>query len=471
MKQPNALKICFLTEMWERFGFYTVQAMLVFYMIDRFAFSDADAYAVLGQFTALVYLGPVVGGWASDRYLGNRFSIILGAIFLCFGYFLLALDNHTLFAGLSSVVIGNSLLKPNISSFLGQFYIQDDPRREAGFTLFYVGINVGGVLATTAGYTRELAGWSACFGVASFVLLLAIAFFRWGYRYFEDKGLPPNIQTHTLGLYLRQRPSIFLWLCGALSVIYFSLTSIGFGSYGLYFSGLLFCACVAKISLSLDAAARRRIVALLLLFVVVTVFFALWFQIFFVVNVFTDRAVDRTIWGYHIPPSVFVGLDSAFVLILGPILASIWKSKTNRLSVPAKFAFGIFLLGCSMQMLAWVVGDSSVLLPAIWLFIFYFGVTFGEMLISPIGLSMVTEYSPKDHTSLMMGGFFMAIGFGGKVTGILAGYASVPQGVTDLKMLNVIYQHAFQQYAWLAFIVAAICFAFVPLIRKWLKHS
>ncbi len=471
MKQPKALKILFFTEMWERFGFYTTQAMLIFYLMEKLSFSDADAYAVLGQFTALVYLGPVIGGWAADKFLGCRFAVMLGGLFLSLGYALLALGTHTLFTGLSFVILGGSLLKPNISSFLGQFYQPKDPRRDGGFTLFYVGINIGVFLSTSsAGYTQKYLGWGACFGIASFALILGVLVFQWGYRYFEDKGLPSMEHAQTLGTFLRKKPSLILWFCGALTFIYFSMTFIGLGSYGLYFSGLLFLTYVIKISWKMDALTRKRMMGLLILFVIATVFFGLWFQTFFVVNVFTERAVDRVIFGHELPTSVFLGLDCLFVLILGPILAKFWQSKRGQISIPVKFAIGLLLLAISMQSLASLVSEDSVLaLSAVWLVLFYFILTAGEMLVSPIGLSMVTEYAPKEYASFMMGGFFMAIGFGGKLTGFLASYATVPEGVTDLHSLNSIYHQAFQQYAVIGFVMFLISLALIPLIKKWLN--
>ncbi len=472
MNQPKALKICFLTEMWERFGLYAMQSLLVFYLIHKMSFADTDAYMLLGQFTALLYMGPVVGGWAADRILGNRFAILLGGLLLSVGYALLALQHHTLFLGLSLVIVGNSLLKPNISSFLGQFYQEKDRRREAGFTLFYMGINIGVLLATfSTGYIQEYFGWTACFSASCIALLLGASIFRSGYRYFEEKGFPPVSHISTLPVFLRQRPSLIIWFFVAVTLIYFSMTSVGFGSYGLTVFGLLFCGYVISLSLKTDRIARRRMLALLVLFFIIIVFWGLWFEMFFAVNVFVDRAVNRELWGHIIPTPAFVGLDSLFVLILGPILATLWKSGKVKLSVPAKFALGIFILTAGMQILAWSVSWSAVMLPMIWMVLFYFLVTLGEMLISPIGLSMVTEYSPAEHSSLMMGGFFMSIGFGGKVSGILAQFASVPEGITDLGSLNIIYRHAFQEYVWIGLVVFLVSLACVPWLKKWLNNS
>ncbi len=471
MNQPKALRVCFLTEMWERFGLYAMQSILVFYLIEKMSFSDMDSYIVLGQFTALLYMMPVIGGWAADRFLGNRFAVLIGGFLLCVGYAILALQKHTLFMGLSLVVIGNSLLKPNISSFLGQFYQPNDNRREAGFTLFYVGINIGVLLATfSTGYIKQWAGWGASFAASSLALVIGVCVFRWGYRYFEDKGFPPIKHVSSLPAFLRQRPSFFLWLILAVTVIYFALTSANLGSYVLYVFGLLFCGYVITLAMKSEKVIRGRLLAVLSLFIFSTVFWGLFFEMFFAVNVFVDRAVDRTLWGNVIPTPVFVGLESLFILILGPVLAKVWSMEKVRFSVPAKFASGILALAIAMQILAWSISSAPIMLSMIWMILFYLVVTLGEMLVSPIGLSMVTQYSPKEHTSLMMGGFFMATGFGGKLSGLLATYASVPEGVTDLGSLNVIFQHAFQSYVWVGLIVSAVCFACVPLLKKWLNN-
>lgn len=474
MQQPKALKILFLTEMCERYGFYTAQAMLVLYMIDHFNFIDQDAYTILGQFTAMLYLFPVIGGWVADRLLGSRFSILIGAAFLCCGYALLATEQHVLFLGLSLLIIGNSLLKPNISTFLGRFYKEDDPRCEAGFTLFYVGINLGVMLATlSAGYLREWS-WMVCFGVASFALIAAMIVFQKGTHYFENKGFPPNDAPKKLFNFLKEKRIFILWLLVGLTVIYFSLTFVAVSSYGLYLLGLLFCSYAIKMVWKDGQKARRRMVALLLLFLLSSVFWALYFQQFFVINVLTERVVDRVVFGHTIPPAVFFGLVGFFVITLGPVFSMIWQSGKIRISIPMKFALAILLLAGSMQILSLAIGEgiaTQMPIKAVWLVAFYFVVTLGELLLSPIGLAVVAEYAPKEHMSLMMGGWFMSLGFGAKLSGILAQYAAIPLNMMNLHDSLPIYQQAFQRYTWFGLIVFAISLMLVPLIQKWLSET
>lgn len=476
MKQPKALKIFFLTEMWERYAFYTIQAMLVLYLTQRFRFSDSHAYNLLGQFTALVYILPVLGGWVADRYLGQRFSVLIGGFFMCVGYALLALNRESLFWGLSLAALGNGLFKPNISTLLGQFYEKNDSRRDAGFTLFYIGINLGSMLTYfSSGYIKEAFGWLVCFGAASFALFIGIIVFRLGYRYFEDKGLPLH-ERGTLSHFLKKHRWIFVGFVAAVLVVYFSMTFVVVSSYGLYVFGVGFCVYAMATSWKHGPVARRKVLGLLLLYLLSIAFWALYFQKFFSVNLFTERAIDRVIMGHQIPSSVFFSLTGIFMLTLGSGFAALWQSGKVKLSTPTKFCLGILFLALSMQVLVWIIAYASPINGASgpsagWLALFYFCLVLGELLLSPIGLAMVTEYSPPENVSLMMGGWFMTTGFGGKVAGVLAKYASVPSGITDQHQLQAIYQQAFQHCAWFGLAIFLISLAFIPVIKKLLGQA
>lgn len=469
--QPKALSILIPTEMAETYGYFTLQAILVLYLIKELSYSDANAYAFSGQFVALAYLMPVIGGWLADRLLGNRIAILLGGLLLCMGYALLTLGQYSLFAGLSLIVIGNGLFKANISSFIGEFYTQNDSRREAGFTLAYTGINLGSLFAIAGvGYIQKYIGWGACFGAASFALLLGVSVFRWGFHYFNNKGLPPNIQSKTLWAFLTNKPAIFLWLCVAFIIVYYLLKDTMFGTYSIYLIGLLFCLYVAKISQQLDANARRNLLALMILFLIATFYKAMFFETYLVVNVFTDRLVDRTVFGHEIPATVFLSLGSLFTILLGPLIAYIWQSNKIILSIPVKFALSILIVGGCMQMLAaWLTIETNVILPAASILFFRFFFAISELFILPLGLSMVTEYAPKNCVGLMMGGWYITAAFGGKLAGILANYADVPKDTMDLHHLKTIYHLAFQHYALLNFVLFAVCLMLVPIINKLLN--
>lgn len=255
--QPKALRILIPTEIAEVYGYFSLHAILVFYLIKQLSYTDADAYAFSGQFVALAYLFPVIGGWLADRFLGNRNAILSGGLLLSIGYAVLSLGETLFFAGLSLIIIGNGLFKSNVASFTGEFYKQNDSRREAGFTLIFASVNIGSLVAlTSVGYIQKYIGWSACFAAASFASLLGISIFRYGYRYFNGKGLSPHDKSSKLIAVVRNKSSLFWGLSVLLIMVYFSLKESLFASYSLLLFGLVFCLYMIKISWNLESNAR-----------------------------------------------------------------------------------------------------------------------------------------------------------------------------------------------------------------------
>jgi len=474
MQQPKSLWILIPIEMAETYGYFTLHAILIFYLIKELSYEDANAYALTGQFVAMAYLMPVIGGWVADRFLGNRIAILFGGLLLCFGYALLALSHHNLFSGLSLIIVGNGLFKSNISSFIGEFYTQNDPRRDAGFTLAYTGINIASLLAIASSeYLQKLVGWHACFGVACFVILLGLCLFRWGFQYFNGKGLPLNISSKSLWSFFKNKFTVIvLWSGVALIMVYFSLRVTAFGNYIVYIVGLLFCIYVTKISWNMSVNARHNVLAIMILLVIATFFKAMFFESYLVVNVFTDRVVDRALFGHEIPATVFLSLGSLFTLFLGPLFAYVWKSRKITFSTPLKFAISILIIGICMQILAtWIAFDNNVKISMYSIILFRFLFAIGELFILPLGLAMITEYAPKNCVGLMMGGWYLTAAFGGKLSGILAYLAHVPKGNIDLVQLKSIYHFAFQQYAFLNFILFAACLMLIPTINRLLNKG
>lgn len=472
MKQPKVLRYFFLTEMWERFGFYTIQALLVLYMVHSLDFSDKKSYSILGEFTALAYVFPLLGGYVADRIMGYRLAVLLGGILLCVGYACVAIFSDV-FIGLSLLVAGNSLLKPNISSFLGLFYKHEDHRREAGFTIFYMGINVGSLGAVLLmGFVQQQFGWVACFAVASIGLFLGIMTYLSAYRYFEDKGLSPTKPNLTsLFAYLIKSPIMSLSLILITIGIYLvlkhpnetnkMLAVVG----GILFLGLITLAC------RLRGIERKHMLALLILIISSIVYWGLYFQMFSSVNLFTDRLIDRELFGIHLPAIVFISMNSIFILVLGPILSVLWE-KTYRFrkvtSTPMKFTYSLFFMGLALQILVLATqhsSDNELINPA-WLIGFYFLVTLSEMLLSPIGLAMITELSPKKYSGLMMGVWFIALGFGGALSGYLSQGATLSDEITTISEAMPIYRDAFQYSANLAYIAGAMLLLISPLLIK-----
>lgn len=466
MKQPKILPFFFLTEMWERFGFYTVEALLVLYMTYALQFSDDHAYTILGQFTALVYIMPLFGGYLADKWIGYRFAILLGGILLCAGYASLAIFSYSLFTGMTLIILGNGLLKPNISTFLGEFYANNDPRRESGFTLFYVGINLG-VLAATAfsGFIREWYGWEACFGVACAGMLLGTLIFRTSFPYLEGKGFSPkkpNIRSFAHYLLSSSGVLALLLLIGALIYTLFQYPNVT--EQLLTYVGALLLLSLLGLALRLSGKERKQMIALTFLVLSSVVYWGLFSEMFFAVNLFTDRLVSHRIWhiDVEVPTVAFISLEAAFIILLGPVLAKCWQGKfaqSRFMSTPYKFAYALLIMGLGLQLLVFAVPNTDIglILPR-WMLVFYFLVACSELLLSPIGLAMISELSPKKYSGMMMGVWFLALAYGGQVSGLLAKHASIPDTIRTTAEMLPIYQSAFQYFANIAYVCFIVLF-------------
>lgn len=471
MKQPRALIALSLTEMWERFGLYIIQGLLIFYMTKELNFPDLKAYAIMGQFTALVYISPILGGLCADRLLGFRHTILTGAFLLLLGYILLAFPfsqkEISMYLGLAVVILGNGFLKPNISSFLGQFYHEDDPRRDAGFTIYYMVFNLGITLSTlSSGYIQENFGWHVCFAVAAAGLLLAIGFFRWGYRYFGNEGLPlAGIQKSKV----RIRTTFLIIL--SVGVCYLLLKLATIGNLVLVGFGLLMLLILCIMTFKLPTQEQSKMLALLILIVISIVFWAIFFQIFIAANLFIDRNVDRQLFGHMVPPVAFISLESLFIFLLSPLFAFSWKKlHENKLLISRglQFTLGLAIIGFALQLL--VIGVHSShggLINPWWIVICYFFITIGELMLSPIGLSMVTQLAPAKLVGLMMGVWFLGLSYGGLFAGVLGKQASISKDlIGDLAITNPIYAHAFQNYALMGFGAAIFTLALTPWLNR-----
>src|SRR3989338_5025219 len=349
-KQPSVIPVFFATEMWERFGFYMIQGLLVLYMTSQvFGFSDSKSYAILGAFTAISYITPVIGGYIASRILDFEHAITLGGFLLAIGYAILSLPHEDLFfVALAIISVGNGFFKPNISSYLGDFYKKNDPHREKGYTIFYVGINVGVLLSTsTSGYLVRYFGWHVPFLIASIGLLIGTATFVFGLYYLKNScnfnrlkasvakknpvlfgGIYVGILLVTLGAYeiIRYRAvanTLMLW--GGLATLF------GLIVYGFF----------------QEKQPRNRLFACLFLMLVSVIFWAIYFQMFFSMNLFIERDVDRHFFHFILPTPLFISLESIFIILLGPLFALLWQRLAKRKKnpgIPLKFALSMIAI-------------------------------------------------------------------------------------------------------------------------------
>ncbi len=475
-RQPSALLPLCATEMWERFGFYIIQGLLIILITNHFDLPDKDAYLIMGTYGALVYMSPLVGGFFADRFLGFRYSILLGALFQCLGYILISIITPTLMHwGLACVILGNGFLKPNIASFLGEFYEKNDHRRHSGFTYYYMGLNTGAFISTlTAGFIQQAWGWHLCFLIAAFGMLVGITIFLLGNRTYGKEGLPADkkIKKH-LPMFLL----LTTCLCLAVaSISYGLLTHAHIGDDVLVAFGAVTLCFLIYIAFKRKKQERRNLIALTWLILFAVIFWAVYFEMFSVVNLFIERNVDRHLFGMEWPPLAFLSLESVFIVVLGWPLALLWR-RLNKIkkepSLGVKFALALLALALAMWLLAFAIHHHTVTYLVIpgWLFLFFLLLTLGEMLLSPTILSAVTELAPQNLVGMMMGVQYMAIGFGNIVTGYLGQIAAVPKNEHDPKLTDNIYAHAFNTYALVSLCAAILIFMSAPFITRLINQN
>lgn len=477
MKQPKALSYFFLTEAWERFGFYIIQTLLVLYMVSISHLSDRNAYTIIGQFTALAYITPILGGYLADRIAGYRFCILLGGILLCAGYAILSIFPEMLLVGLTCMVVGNSLFKPNISSFLGEFYTENDPRRESGFTIFYIGINIGAFLGPVlGGYIQQWFGWHVCFGIASIGLIIATLTFRASFHVLENKGLAPKLPTTSFAHLIIKQPRILalLLVIGAAVFVLFNCPNLT--THLLKVAGAIILLGLIFLTLKHRGAERKHMAVLIVMLLFSVIFWGLFFEIFFSVNLFTDRGVEHMVFGHTIPTAVFLGLEATFIILLGPLVASLWKRtgpNTRFMTTPYKFSYALLFTALAYELLVVVINHSpeGMNIHASWIILFYVLIVMGELFLSPIGLSMITSLTPKKYIGLMMGVWFITLGYGGALGGFLAQDASISDTTQSLASQIHIYKNAFQHFANIGFVAFLVLFFISPFLTRWILSS
>lgn len=474
IKQPAVIPVFFAAEMWERFGFYVAQGLLVLYMTSAvFGFSDEKSYAILGAFTALSYLMPLFGGYVASRILDFEHAVILGGILLAAGYALLALPNkHLFFIALAIVTIGTGFFKPSISSYLGDFYDPNAPNREKGYTIFYVGINAGILLSTaTSGYLVRYFGWHMPFLTACIGLLVGILTFFFGLEFLKRanhfKRISPSVahkKPWAIGLvYL----SVII-LCG---LSYEIIQHKALADILLPWGGCFLFAGLIMYAFRYQKKIRNKLLACIVLTLFSIVFWALYFQMFFSMDLFIQRAINRHFFHFVLPAPLFISLQSIYIILLGPFFGMLWQKlsvKNNNISVPMKFALSFFAL-CIVFLIAYLstqwVGDNGQS-NKLFIVLAYLFMTVGELLLSPIGLAMVTTLAPPEMVGFMMGVFFSSLGFGAKLAGVIANYADIPKTITSLAKMHMIYGDAFLKFFIFSLMTAILSLAVVPFLKK-----
>ena len=466
---PIGLRTLFLTEMWERMSYYGMRALLVLYMTGLMTgpnaglgWSQIDAQAIYGIYIGMVYFMVVPGGWLADNLLGHQRAVLYGAVIITLGHLTLALPlEQTLFIGLGLVVLGTGLLKGNISTIVGKLYADDDPRRDAGFTIFYMSINIGSMIGyAVCGFLGERVGWHWGFGAAGIGMIFGV-FQYWRYRHLlGDAGLEPVPMEGVK----RDRLRMLSWVAIGLTALLVLLFAIGVITVaptvfaqnfayvltvvaGLYFLYLFFLA-------GLSEQERGNIVLLFLLFVAAAAFWSGFDQSGGSLNIFARDYTDLTFFGLTMPVSWVQFINPVYVVIFAPMFAAMWAWLGRRNldpSLPVKFVIGLLCMALSFIVMLWAVQLALTSAPVglQWLLLTYLLQTWGELALSPIGLSAFSRYSPKAYVGQMFGLWFLASAIGGVMAGLLGGEA-MDDGLASM---SPVFTFMIQYYAAIAVIV------------------
>ncbi|MGX6648108.1 peptide MFS transporter [Maricaulaceae bacterium MS644] len=556
---PKGLAILFLTEMWERFSYYGMRGLLIFYLTQHFLFGQEQANLIYGTYVALVYVMTIIGGTLADRYLGQRKAVTYGAILLVLGHGMMAFEGagsqeimtyegseyvleldgrggdadltvrsdsgvsvvsfaeqgremivespaavglpatvqmdaverrveqqalfvNILYLALALIIAGVGFLKANISTIVGELYDLGDPRRDSGFTLFYMGINLGSFLASiSVGIIGFVYGWAWGFGLAGVGMLAGLLTFLFFQHWLEGKAEPPDPEKLKQKVLGPINVEVACYLAGLAIVIVSVLAVMNpqysggvLGPLGLIM--LLFM--VGFAVLRTKGQERGQMLAAIYFVLAQIPFWALFEQAGSSLNLFTDSFVDRTMFGVQVPAPVFQSLNAGFIIIFAPILAWLWVFLAKRRwnpSTPVKFALGVFMAGLGFYVLVGGIGLSgSALVPVYFIFAIYWIHTMGELMLSPVGLSAVTKLAPARVVGMTMGAWFLFSGLSNYLSGVIASYTgaeTIGGQLTDREAALAGYAEVYSQVGLIAMAIAVGMLLISPIIKRMMGDA
>ncbi|UAM98706.1 oligopeptide:H+ symporter [Polaribacter litorisediminis] len=478
---PKGLFYLFFAELWERFSFYGMRALLTLYMVNEIfkaiAERDAATAVVYASYGSLVYASTVIGGQISDKILGMRSSIFLGGILMAIGHFVLAIENDlAFFLALALIVVGNGFFKPNISTFVGALYKEGDVRKDSGFTIFYMGINIGGFVAPLlCGWLAAEYGWHYGFGLAGIGMMAGLIFFWSGIKknVFGDKGMPPNQEIYEKKIIgIPQKTLIPIISVLFVPVIAYLLSSwqANYVSGIFKFIGIAVLAYLGYIMYSLEAVARKKLIMAVLITFFMTLFWGFHELSGSVITLFASRNV--ALEGI-MSASQTNALNSMFIIILAIPISLLWgylsKNKLNP-RTPYKFGLGLLLAGASFYILSisGASADENGMVPFAYLLVMYFIISVGELFMSPVGLSKITDLSPKNIVAFMMGVWFLSSAFAFQIVGFISKQLAVESTDANVGGMDTlaVYTDGFHLIALYAIGAGVIVLVFSPLMKK-----
>ena len=438
---PRGLATLFFTEMWERFSYYGMRGILILFMVDAIqtgglGLTVEKSAAIYGLYTAGVYLMALPGGWVADKLTGARNAVFYGGILIAAGQFSLAFSATTpigFYSGLALIVLGTGLLKPNVSAIVGDLYPEGGARRDAGFSVFYMGINLGAFIGPLiCGALGEGIAWKWAFLAAGTGMVLGLLQYKVGSG-LAELGRAPTLEATERSRTNRTLFGVTIFILALAAVIYYlqtqGITSFSLqqaaGVTGVFIVGLaVFYFAYQLVFGGLDPVEKKRMVVIFFLFIGAALFWSGFEQAGSSMNLFADRLTDRVVFGWEVPASWLQSVNPVFIIIFAPVFGWLWLALGSRNpSIPMKFGLGLLILGLGFLVMAWASMYASPESPVnpMWLVVTYFLHTTGELCLSPVGLSSITKLAPKRLVGQMMGIWFMGAALGNLIAGLVAG--------------------------------------------------
>jgi POT family proton-dependent oligopeptide transporter len=489
VSQTRSFATVFLIEMWERFGFYGMQVLMVTYMMKKLGFVDTRANLVWGAATALIYATPAIGGWIGDKLLGTRRTMLMGAAVLAIGYALLWMptdDEHFLYIALGVIIVGNGMFKPNAGNLVRKIYEGDDTRIDSAFTIYYMAVNIGSMISMTltpwirdyvgARYGNS-AGWHTAFGACSIGLLVGLVNYALMRRTLSHIGSPtdekPVNRLHLAGV-----------LAGAICVIFATmliLQSLLVARVCVYVAGAIVLGIFLHLIRGSHRDERAGLIAALILTLQIIFFFIFYQQMSTSLNLFAQHNVnlDFRLFGWHLftwIPEQYQNLNAIWIVVLSPVLVFLynWLGRSGKdLAIAAKFAWGFGAVAAGFFIYG--VGANSALDGQVssWIMVWGYGLySLGELLVSGLGLAMIARYVPERMGGFMMGAYFVAVGLSQYLGSVVANIAHIPENLRNPVESLAIYTSLFNKLGFAGIACTLIAIAMLPLMKKLsLSHA
>ncbi len=467
-RQPKAFFLIFTIELWERFGYYGLQAIMAVYLVKQLGMSEADSVTLFSSFSALVYGLIAIGGWLGDKVLGTKRVIILGVVVLALGYSLIAFSGHNVelvYIGMATIAVGSGLFKANPSALLSTCYEKNDPRLDGAFTMFYMSVNIGSLFSMMlTPWLASKYGWSVAFSLSVVGLLITLFNFISLRSRVKQYGSPADFRPLHMGKFVSTLAGVVVlvaiaaWLLHHQQVARIALLVIGIAIVLLF----------AKETFALRGVARRKMIVAFILMLEAIVFFVLYMQMPTSLNFFAIRNVGHEIFGITFEPEQFQALNPFWIMVASPLLAMLYNKMGDRLPMPFKFSIGMLL--CSAAFLVLTLGamyaNQQGIVSVNWLILSYALQSVGELMISGLGLAMVAQLVPQRLMGFIMGSWFLTTACAAVVAGKVAGQMAVPNDVTDPLISLQVYSHVFMQIGIATLVIAVIMLLSAPLLNK-----